>query len=63
MKDIIENVLIAALCVMTGVMFLTLNAGGYSFIVSASIAVALAAAFAMVEAVDIVIGWWHGLSD
>ena len=63
MKDIIENVLIAALCVMTGVMFLTLNAGGYSFIVSASIAVALAAAFAMVEAIDLVMGWWHGLSD
>ena len=63
MKDLIENVLIVALCVMTGVMFLTLNASGYSFIVSASIAVALAAAFAMVEAVDIVIGWWHGLSD
>lgn len=63
MKDIIENVLIAALCVMTGIMFITLNAGGYSFIVSASIAVALAAAFAMVEAIDLVMGWWHGLSD
>ena len=63
MKDLVENIIIAALCVMTGIMFLTLNGGGYAFIVSASVAVALAAAFAMVEAVDMVIGWWHGLSD
>ena len=63
MKDLLENVIIVALCVMTGIMFITLNAGGYSFIVSASVAVALAAAFAIVEATDLVIGWWHGLSD
>lgn len=63
MKDLVENSIIAALCVMTGIMFLTLNGGGYAFIVSASVAVALAAAFAMVEAIDLVMGWWHGLND
>lgn len=63
MKDIIENVLIVALVVMAVIMFLTINASGLAFIVSAGVAVALASTFTAIEAADMAILWWHNLQD
>lgn len=63
MKDLIENVLIVALVVMAVIMFLTINASGFAFIVSAGVAVALASTFTAIEAADMAILWWHNLQD
>lgn len=63
MKDLIENVLIVALVVMAVIMFLTINASGLAFIVSAGVAVALASTFTAIEAADMAILWWHNLQD
>lgn len=63
MKDFIENILIVALVVMAVIMFLTINASGLAFIVSAGVAIALASTFAAIEAADMAILWWHNLQD
>ena len=63
MKDLIENVLIVALVVVAVIMFLTINASGLAFIVSAGVAVALASTFTAIEAADMAILWWHNLQD
>lgn len=63
MKDFIENILIVALVVMAVIMFLTINASGLAFIVSAGVAIALASTFTAIEAADMVILWWHNMQD
>ena len=63
MKDFIENVLIVALVVMAVIMFLTINASGLAFIVSAGVAIALASTFTAIEAADMAILWWHNMQD